>query len=194
MRPLSLKPQQIIVPFEFLVGSERMLRIYFHIVRKGAPDLLPPVLVARPTHSDRKFIRTRAPKDDLDVESFFAEVDRLATEHDAVYLVDGNHRAVAAALCRRPVAALEIERDADLEELEAMVERGDYFDLPAFPMHYFDHEMLPTQLGTLITTLEERHLGKEILTLDERTRRLAEQQEIPAFMARHYRSRRRGAP
>jgi hypothetical protein len=40
---------------------------------------------------------------------------------------------------------------------------------------------------------EEREEGSEVLTLEERTRRLVEQRLVPDYMVKWYRARRRAA-
>jgi superoxide dismutase len=45
------------------------------------------------------------------------------------YLIDGNHRAVAAELCHKNISALEIENDDDLNEIRR---RAQEFKLPGF--------------------------------------------------------------
>jgi hypothetical protein len=193
MREVSLSPEQVIVPFEFLLHSESILRLYFRIIQRGAGDVLPPVLVVRPAYSDREFIRKRS-VNHPETEALFQEIDDRVARRGALYLIDGNHRGVAATLCRRPLAALEIESDDDLDELDGMVKRGEYTDVPSFPLEAYEHGWLPTKLGALVTALEERHQGREVLTLDERTERLASQGEIPDYMILWYRSLRAGAP
>jgi hypothetical protein len=192
VKSVSLSPRQVIVPFEFLLHSESMLKLYFRIIQRGSGDVLPPVLVARPGHSDREFIRTRS-VNHTETEELFNEIDDHVARRGALYLIDGNHRAVAATLCRRPLAALEIESDDDLEELEKMAARGDYLNVPAFPLEAYEHGWLPTKLAALVTSLEERHQGREVLTLEDRTKRLAKERQIPDYMIRWFRSRRAAA-
>jgi hypothetical protein len=193
MKELRLWPKQIIVPFEYLVGNLTILKLYFRFMKAGGADVPFPVLVARPSKSHREFIRNRSVHA-AETEAFFAAIDALVADRDAYYLIDGNHRGLAATLCRRRVHALEMESDDDLDELERMVERGDYVDLPSFPLDSYDHGWLPTRLGALVTELEERHQGREILTLDERTERLADEGQVPEYMISWFRARRRGAP
>jgi hypothetical protein len=191
MKERSLGPKQIIVP-EYQIGNLTILKLYFRAFLKDETDVPFPVLVARPSSSHRDFIQKRS-VNPAETEAFFDEIDALVADRDAFYLIDGNHRGLAAALCRKRIQALEIETDADLDELEKMVERGEYIDLPSFPLDSYDHGWLPTRLGALVTELEERHQGREILTLDERTERLAAEGQIPDYMISRYRSRRRSA-
>lgn len=193
MKQLHLWPNQIVVPFEYLVGNLTILKLYFRFLKLADADVPFPVLVARPSRSHRDFIRDRSVLP-VETEAFFSTIDALVADRDAYYLIDGNHRGLAATLCRRPLHALEVESDADLDELESMVERGDYIDLPSFPLDSYDHGWLPTRIGALVTELEERHQGWEILTLDERTERLADEGQLPEYMIAHYRSKRRAAP
>lgn len=166
MRKLALSAAQVIAPFEYKLGNQMMLKHYFRVVRGGAGDLLPRVLVARPDHSDRGFIRSRVPQDAPDPASFFNHIDRLVRESGAFYPVDGNHRAVAMTLCHRPLEALEIEDDSDLATIELMVETGEYLQLRRLPTNYFEVGWLPTKIIAIVTQLEEQHLEQKILTLE----------------------------
>ena len=192
MKQLALSPDQVIVPFELLVGEERMLRLYFRIMRARAEELLPPVLVARPRLSDREFILERSVSVP-DAQRFFAKIDRLVEERGAVYLIDGNHRGVAATLCHRPLTAFDVEDDRDLRRIETMGKNGEYLELPPFPTDYFEAGWIRGELRSIVTRLEEREEGSEVLTLEDRTRRLVEQRLVPDYMIRWYRSQRRDA-
>ena len=192
MKERSLGPNQVIVP-EYQIGNLTILKLYFRALRKDETDVPSPVLVARPSRSHREFIQKRS-VNPAETEAFFDAIDALVADRDAFYLLDGSHRGLAAALCRKRIQALEIETDADLDELDAMVERGDYIDLPSFPLDAYDHGWLPTRLGALVTELEERHQGSEILTLEERTERLVAEGHVPYYMISRYRSHRGGAP
>lgn len=50
MRKLTLQPEQILVPGEYELGNEAILKIYFRIFEKGHGEDLPPVLVCSSTY------------------------------------------------------------------------------------------------------------------------------------------------
>jgi len=53
MKELILKPEQIIVPGEYELGNESILKIYFRIFERGHGKDLPPVLVVHYLKGDR---------------------------------------------------------------------------------------------------------------------------------------------
>ncbi|MBS3075985.1 hypothetical protein J4429_06040 [Candidatus Pacearchaeota archaeon] len=52
MRTRKLKPEQIIVPGEYYLENESILKIYFRIFERGHGNDLPPVVVTSPVHFD----------------------------------------------------------------------------------------------------------------------------------------------
>lgn len=48
MKELSLKPEDIVMPLEYGIGSMPVLRVYFDLFRKGADNYVSPILVIQP--------------------------------------------------------------------------------------------------------------------------------------------------
>lgn len=180
MKKRILQPEQLIVPYEYEVGNEDILEIYYRIFKKGHGNDLPPVLVARPSHSDRNLLLNTFVRKDL-LEEYFKTIDEMG---DIFYLMDGNHRGIAATLNHKPIRALELQNDADLENIEKMTERGEYLGMPKFPTLYIGSAN--TRLSALATCFEDGQHNRKILTLKERVERLASNGDIPKHMIAGY--------
>lgn len=148
-----LQPEQIIVPNEYELGNEAILKIYFRIFEKGHGSDLPPVIVTRFKEADAWVRRIEDGKNglcaqELEPRGLLDEYEREETrrtvearrqdyrtlfsllEQSPYFLADGNHKTAAATLARRHIPALELETDQDLERIREMVEQGELFDFP----------------------------------------------------------------
>jgi len=182
MKKLILKPEQIIVPYEYDLGSENILKIYFRIFEKGYDDILPPILVAKPRHSNREFLLNHFAEHERDnFKKYFKKINEMG---NIFYLLDGNHRGVAATLCHKPLRALELQNDYDLKRLKLLEQSGEYLNLPAFPDMYVDN--VGSLLSSAITFLEEEQSSREILTLRQRVDRLSLNGDLPHYMINRY--------
>lgn len=101
-------------------------------------------------------------------------------------LIDGNHKTAACVLTRKNISALELESDQDLEEIRKMVKSGELFDfkrdektLASLYQSYFDY---------IVGGLSRGDRGKfdEFLTIEERVKRLIEEEKLPNYMIRRY--------
>ncbi len=185
MKKQILQPEQIIVPYEYKLGNESILKIYFNSFNKGNYNDLPPVLVAKPKHSDRNFILDHlADKENSD--KYFRTIDSIDGMKNIFYLMDGNHRGVAATLCHKLISAIELENDDDLVELEEMIKEGRYFNIPNFPFNYFEDGDVKTKLSAAVTYLEEQQSTIKILTLQKRVDKLTSNGDIPQYMKERY--------
>lgn len=179
-----LQPEQIITPYEYEVSNEAILNIYFRVFDRGHGGDIPPVLVARPSLSDRDFLLRyfRVPTRE-DFERYFRTIGEMG---EVFYLMDGNHKGVAATLCHTPIKAIELQNDGDLEELGGMVKSGEYFNLPGFPFKYREMGKVAGKLRSAVTYLEDQQSDKEILTLKQRVDRLTSSRDLPQYMKDRY--------
>ena len=177
-----LQPEQILVPFEYELGNEDILKIYFRIFNKGSGDYMPPVIVVKPEiGQDRALVKKwYGEKSDRLYEC----LDKLQSANEGLYyLLDGNHKGVAATLCHAPIQALEIKKDNDLDELESLVETGELFNLPGWPSDYYsDH----TKISSIIIRFEEGHISEDIMTLRDRVDKLTSNGDLPKYMKERY--------
>ncbi len=208
MEKRTLQPQQIIVPGEYELGNESILRIYFRVFSKGYGEALPPVIVARSDLIGEKERAERLERFIENEESWLRkfrndEIDKrkiakeIADKGEAYrrlsaaitraqyYLIDGNHKTAAATLANAPIYALELQFDEDITKARKMVEEGELFDF----------KMPEQSLRELVLSFEEYLLGSEIggdyhiedlRTVQERVDELVCNKDLPQYMIDRY--------
>ncbi len=145
MRKRKLKPSQIIVPGEYELGNESILKIYFRIFERGYGNCLPPAIVTQTGNiqeiidwlENEKYGLKRWEKPDLKWQLYTGTLEARRKDYKDLFsilkkhpfmLIDGNHKSVAATLTHNKISALEVETDEDLEMVRKMVEQGELFD------------------------------------------------------------------
>ncbi|MEK6918183.1 MAG: hypothetical protein AABW51_04510 [Nanoarchaeota archaeon] len=181
MKSLILKPEQIIPP-DNEMGNEEVLKIYFGVMAKGHEKDIPPVLIARPSLSDRNFMLKRAGNMEI-CRKYFESVSQIK---DAFYLIDGNHRAVAAMLCNIPIKALELEDDSDLSIIEKMAKSGEYWNHPPLPFDFNNSREVTGKLRSAVTYLEDGRYARELITLKDMVNELVFSNSLPDYMKNKY--------
>lgn len=139
----KLNSEEIIVPGEFELGNESILKMYYRVFEKGHGNCLPPVLVTKFKKFDFKnlenwledcFRHWEKPELKGMLHSGTLEARRKDYRNlfevlkNSYALLDGNHKSAAATLAHRSIQALEIESDQDLIDIRTMVEKGELFD------------------------------------------------------------------
>jgi len=106
--------------------------------------------------------------------------------------LDGNHKSVAATLTRRPLSALEMQVDEDIERGRQMVEAGELFNW-TIPGQTLNESMgrlrdhLSEYLGfALWPHLRKGAIDRFSLTVKERVDLLAANGELPRYMIERY--------
>ncbi|MCX6708992.1 MAG: hypothetical protein NTW67_05095 [Candidatus Woesearchaeota archaeon] len=169
MRKTDLQPEQILIPGEYELGNESILKIYFRIFGKGHGKDLPPVIVARNDITGRSLkdkyesvvqhlskrgymgeMNINAPYNLGRARETYARFNELIAKAP-FYLFDGNHRTTAATLTHRSIHALELQSDEDIAEARRMIERGQLFDF----------KRPETSLRELVTAFEEYIIGND---------------------------------
>ena len=199
MKKLILNPEQVIVPGEYELGSEAILKIYFRVFSRGLGGYLPPVIVAH-----RDFVDMSLNLGELDIshinygnrKTFYNNFNRiLQRAYDAgaeYFLLDGNHKSVSATLAGEPLSALEVQVDEDIHKVKRMVETGELFDWPISGETIDDiHAQLKDHLKYYLSHVQGIHLpGKTIdsipLTVKERVDLLVSNGDLPHYMIERY--------
>ncbi|MBI2145897.1 hypothetical protein HYU22_00980 [Candidatus Woesearchaeota archaeon] len=170
-----LEPEQIIAS-EYDVGNESILKIYFRIFDKGHGSDLPPPIVIR-----KDLVTGRAlelfSEDQSDAQRLYSELRQPGADY---FLIDGNHRAVAAALCHVAPNVLELETDQDLNEVRKMVEGGGLFDFP------HTERRLSSIADEFVRFLFRRRSSNYFGTLQERIDALISNGDLPRYMTQKY--------
>src|SRR4030095_12186396 len=114
------------------------------------------------------------------------------------YILNGAHRALAAALNRRDLKVLEVDSDRDLLEIERKVKSGDLFSFPhkaqsvdalegLFIEHFLNFNDIPPNHGLR----SSQNLRVErLLTVATRTYELCTHNLLPPYMAKGYSQRK----
>lgn len=217
MKQSKINPSRIIVPGEFNIGNEAILKIYFRAFSKGHGNDYPPVIVTRINEFDRfreflederfGFPRWEKPglKNILEPGTLEARRQDYQTlfsvlkSHPYV-LLDGNHRTCAAALTHRKISALEVESDEDLNEVRRMVEEGKLF---SFNNDETDIYNLKRSFVAYCLNLNVRECDGNITfpstcksylkytkSVSQRVEDLVSAKELPGYMIKHYLERR----
>jgi len=148
MKKLMLKPEEVLCPGEYEQFTPETVRMYFHMDKKGHSADWPHIIVVKSEPQAemvawfetkiREFMREGENKPWESAErntssNIFRKVYMHflnAAEKSPYFLIDGNHRTIAATLAHSPIHSLEIERNEDIGEIEKMVARGDLFGFP----------------------------------------------------------------
>ncbi len=145
MRKLTLKPDEVLSTGYGEIRDMEVLKRYFMIDSKGHAGDWPPIIVVKsePQAEMVADFESKVRRFLLQNESEGYRQERRATLAEAFrrdyrkflelaekapnFLVDGNHRAVAATLAHQNIGAIVLERDEDFGEVGKMVEKGELF-------------------------------------------------------------------
>lgn len=206
MEKRVLQPEQIIVPGEYELWNESILKIYFRIFDRGHGEDLPPVIVARNDLISSKNRQTRLEEAIRNVEEWkkgvshyqkesgdkkIAEIKEAYKRFNEIiatipyYLIDGNHKSASATLTHSPIYSLELQSSKDVAEVRRMVKRGELFDF----------KRSETSLRGLVLSFEKYLLGssmgndihiKDCRTVKERIDELTSNGDLPKYMRDRY--------
>ncbi|MDO8509170.1 MAG: hypothetical protein Q7S27_05810 [Nanoarchaeota archaeon] len=207
MREIELQPEQILVPGEYKLGNESILKIYYRIFDRDHGRDLPPVITARAdfiseSQRQERFERkiemlNRQIKEFRAVDAGYFlplvkkdfETFSVLIKKSPYYLLDGNHRSAAATLTHNPIRALEIENDDDISKIEEMVEKGGVFDF----------KFKEKDLYTLLSSFEDYCLGEEhaigrgkidkVKSVRERVDALVSNGDLPQYIIDKYKAK-----
>ena len=202
MKKRILQPEQIIVPGEYEIGNESILKIYFRVFDKGHGKNLPPAIVTTVGSFERLQDRLeegykRWEKKEQEIvaqrRDDYKMLFEILKQHPYI-LIDGNHKTAAATLTKKPIFALELQRDKDFEEIERMIERGEIFDFKrpersldelreGFVAHCLSLDDIATRYGLMGSLLPGVRYTK---TIKERVNELASNGDLPQYMKDRY--------
>lgn len=138
MKTLTLDPSQVLATSDLSPQDSLSFQIYYRVFRFGAGDCLPPIIVGTiksasewKSRLEQGYARWKLKRPEV-VEMRRREYRILfgTLTRTPYYILDGNHRALAAALTRKELNVLQPESDEDLVEIERMVASGELFSFP----------------------------------------------------------------
>ncbi len=208
MKEIELQPNQIIVPGEYKLGNESILKIYFRVFDSGQGHILPPVIVARSdliSPKDRKkrleevikhlegwckrvsfdnpFAKEKTTEKIREVKECYRRFEEKIAEAE-YYLIDGNHKTAASTLTHSPIYALELQTSKDLAEVRRMAKQGELFDFKR-PEKSLRKLVLAFEKYILGDKLHEDHI-EHLRTVKERIDKLTSSRALPLYMRRRY--------
>jgi len=110
------------------------------------------------------------------------------------HILDGNNRALAAALNRKTLRALHIDADQDLKEIERLVTAGELFSFPHraqsvedlegfFLQHFLNLNNTPPNRAL---TISQDWVARKLTSVATRAYDLCTQKLLPGYMIKRY--------
>lgn len=187
MQELILKSDQVLVPGRAEVGNFDVLRIYFRVFETGQGNILPPVLVVDSKYNghvinvnDHEWDRRNSPDSRFYYERKLAErMSQLEMHGVNIYLLDGDHRAMAACLTGNDIRALKLESDHDLSEIRRRSREGEFFGFPR----------REETLSEIVRAFESHVCMRsdELVSVKDRVKKLVREKKLPRYMIKEFR-------
>lgn len=204
----QLQPEQIIVPSEYGLGNESILKIYFRLFDRGHGADLPPIIVTSSKFDQnllppaKNYERSIRVLEEWERKGMYVNpgarnfskkcFERAMAKYSGIlekiaqfnkdgaryFLLDGNHRSAAATLTHQPISALELQTDEDLEEVRKMVGRGELFDFKR------ECASLVELIGSFYEFCKDRL--EDFSTVRERIDELTSNGDLPKYMTERY--------
>ena len=95
-------------------------------------------------------------------------------------MVDGSHKTTALTLTHKPIHAMILKTDKDIEEVRELIGVGDVFSLEA-------KETINQELKAMAKHLKP---AKFFETVEAKTKRMVKEKVIPKFMIDYYKRKR----
>lgn len=175
MERKTLQPGQIIVPGEYELGNETILKIYFRVFDSGKGEILPPCLVTHKSKIQSNYLR-KTFVDEKRADEFY---QRLMDSDSEYLLFDGNHKSVAATLCHTPIDSLELQTGKDVREVRKMVRDGGLFNFP-------HEENSVIKIANEFISYIFSPANEMVMTVEERVDKLVSNGDLPKYMRNRY--------
>lgn len=206
MKTLTLDSSQVLATSDLSPQDSLSFQIYYRVFRFGAGDCLPPIIVGTiksasewKSRLEQGYARWELKRPEV-VKARRREYGILfgTLTRTPYYILDGNHRALAAALNRKKLNALQLECDADLVEIERMVASGELVPFPhkaqtmeelegVFIRHFLNLTDTPPNHGLVASP---KLMVERLVPVATRAYELCTRNLLPPYMVRNY-SRRK---
>lgn len=195
MKKIILQPNQLIVPGEGGVSNYDILNIYFRVFSNGQGKILPPTIAVHKEIANIVFLPEEYKDEELWQRRNYENFNRILNSNYGVgaeyFLLDGNHRTIAATLTNNPIIALEMQEDEDIQKVKTMVEKGELFNwtISGDSLKKICNNLKEHLYEYFINNVEGFYC-KEIynfpLTVKDRIDKLVTNKEIPDYMINKY--------
>lgn len=197
MKRISLQPHQIITS-ELFFASEPLLQVYYRIFKADCEKCLPPILVAEKNRLNVK-IDPNGKKVDYrlgtaGIDKYHQLLEKTFSKGAGYFLLDGNHRAVAAALCNTSLDSFLIEDEKDIKKLRRLAQHGELFNLPPELMKPFT-EMSEDYTSAMISLFQASFMhasgdpdqnSPKSFSLKDRVSYLARNNHLPIYIKHQF--------
>lgn len=175
MKKKLLSPDQIITLRDYPVHNAHILVIFFRIFSKGQGKILPPCPVIDKS-SGIPYVRgkdAKSKKYNTMLEKFLADNPRAE-----YFLLDGSHKTSAAALARKKIPVIVIEKDKDLAVIRKRQEQGEFFG--------FNEP--PKTIKAAVRELADHFIGtNKFWTVKDKIDKMVKEKIVPSYMIKYYR-------
>lgn len=206
----KLNPDLLTATSELAVEDDLALRIYYRVFDQRCGRCLPPIVVGR-IRSSREWVDRleqgyrRWEEEQPGIITWRRQDYRIlfeALQRHPYFILDGNHRALAATLSHVRANILEIESDEDLVEIGRMVSAGHLLFFPHEARTVTELEGLFIKHSLHLNDTPPSHslmtnrelMVRRIRSVRDRADHLCRDGQLPEYMIRRYTRRRRIAP
>ncbi|MBI4896723.1 MAG: hypothetical protein HY832_04215 [Candidatus Aenigmarchaeota archaeon] len=178
MQKKMLDPNQIVALKDYPLRSEQILKIYFRVFQKKQGNILPRCPVIH-ISSGIPYMHGNDKKSQL----YNQALDEFFGDHPNAeyFLVDGNHKSVAAALSYQRLPVIVLREKEDFKESKKMVETGEIFGWYAIP-NSVDEELQELRKHFIKYFSQKPHF----YTVGEKTEMLVRNNAVPKYMSLAY--------
>ncbi|MFA5141950.1 MAG: hypothetical protein WC471_03195 [Candidatus Woesearchaeota archaeon] len=169
MKLTEVNPRQVIALRDYPLHDNRFLELYYSIYKQGGGNLLAPVpVIAIGEVLDYLKGYSR--------DCMFRDFKPVHPDSD-YFLIDGNHRSIAAALAGKPIFAMWIREKADLMEAHRLQEQGGMTGWANIPF----------TIGDLAYGLANHHATTDrFMTVEEKAIMLAKNNQLPRYIIEEF--------
>ncbi len=210
MKKLTLTPDQILATDDSVPDCDQLFKTYHRVFAGGEGESLPPIIVGT-IKSPSEWIR-RLQDGYSRWEQKHSDILRMRRKEYQIlfsmlrkipyYILDGNHRALAAALNRRALKVLQIDSDQDLAEIERMISGGQLLSFPhegqsvealegEFIRHFLNLSDVPPNHNLNATNVVE---VVRLVPVATRAYDLVTSNKVPRYMVKNYSARKESRP
>lgn len=124
MKLKMLYPDQIVALKDYPLHNQHILKIYFRVFSTKQGRILPPCPVVH-----RSIAIPYLRGNDKNSKAYNTALERFLKSHlrAQYFLIDGNHKSIAATLAGESIPTLVLENDKDIRKANRMIESDELF-------------------------------------------------------------------
>lgn len=176
MKIKNLQPNEILTTKDFPVHNLNTLKIYFRICERKHEKILPPTPVIPLSVGLPLLIESskKAQEYNKRIKKFFKENKKVK-----YILVDGTHKTTALTLTHKPIHAMILKTDKDIQEVKDLIETGEIFGI-------YNIENIKKELKKMANHFKS---AKFFESVEDKTKRMVKEEVIPKFMIDYFKNK-----